>query len=312
MVHLGVFARRAQALLARTPLQSRLHLLVELSKLLFCLSHHHPLRRARNTIFREGWKPSQCCQTSTMEDFWSFLKGKVSQDGWEADLDCGGNWRTAGIKKWFNDGSWIRRLYKAPWRWSRRICGKQLVSHLMQSFWVLDQNHDLPVYSSCWIEFHWLMSTSYNAACTNFVTGYFFSIRALYVKPLKQLGIYKITKLGQQAWLPPNLARQFVNMHPCTALADSLLWAVAHRGSFFFFFFFFFCKCEANPQVHFCFFLLFFLVNLRTKKNLWHVGSKLLFFFFSEIFDALFLGWVVSRLGRVASYFCRFANLFGY
>ena len=36
-----------------------------LSKLLFCLSHCHPLRRARNTSFREGWKPSQCCQTST-------------------------------------------------------------------------------------------------------------------------------------------------------------------------------------------------------------------------------------------------------
>ena len=53
MAHLDVLARMARALLARTPRQWWLHLLVGLSKLLFCPSHHYPFWRARNTIFRE-------------------------------------------------------------------------------------------------------------------------------------------------------------------------------------------------------------------------------------------------------------------
>ena len=46
----------------------------------------------------------------------------------------------------------------------------------------------------------------------------------------KQMGIYKSLK---SAGVPPDLARQFVSRHLCTALAVPLLW---HTEIFFFFY----------------------------------------------------------------------------
>ena len=141
MAHLGVFAKRAHPLLARTPLQWWLHLLVRLSKLSFRLSHHHPLRWARNTIFREGWKPSQCCQTSTCGRFLGLAEGQ-------------------GIPRWL--GSWCLRAaieeHDQKWLWEVvRGTMEMIKTNLQkaadqspQSFWVLDQN--LPVDSGWWIE----------------------------------------------------------------------------------------------------------------------------------------------------------------
>ena len=81
MAHLDVLARRAQPLLARTPLQWLLHLLVRLSKLPICPSRHHPLRRAINTIFAKAENPRSVAKLQVMEDVWDLLKGKVSQAG---------------------------------------------------------------------------------------------------------------------------------------------------------------------------------------------------------------------------------------
>ena len=85
--HLDILARRAQALLARTPVQRWLRLLVGLSKRSFAFPTTSLFGELEIPCFAQAENPPSVAKLRFAEDFWGWLKGKVSQDGWEADSE---------------------------------------------------------------------------------------------------------------------------------------------------------------------------------------------------------------------------------
>ena len=90
-------------------------------------------------FFAKAENPSSVAKLRLVEDFGSLLKGKVSQDGWEADSEQQLKNR---IKK---------RLWELNWEAVRGSMAmvktnlREAAGQSPQSFWVLDRN--LPVYS---------------------------------------------------------------------------------------------------------------------------------------------------------------------